>query len=80
MVDLTKKPLASYPMEEIIASDDNDGHNNHKFATNYLYADGTVGTIDIDADVRERGINIDVDWVEIGPDSPLEIFQKLQVD
>ena len=67
--------------KEVIAADDNDGRNNHKFATNYLYADGTVASMDIDADVRKQGIDLDgLDYVPVGPDSPVELFQKLLID
>lgn len=67
--------------EEIVAADDNDGRGNHKFATNYLYADGTVATLDIVADVRDRGLDTgDLDYLEVGPDSPVEKLQKLQLD
>ena len=67
--------------KEVIAADDNDGRNNHKFGTNYLYADGSVTTLDIDADVREVGIDLDgLDYVPVGPDSPIELFQKLLID
>lgn len=67
--------------EEVVAADDNDGRGNHRFATNFLYADGTVGTYDIDADVIERGLDTGgLDYLVVGPDSPVEMFQKLQLD
>jgi len=67
--------------KEVIAADDNEFGKNHKYATNYLYADGSVSTLDIDADVRELGIDLGgLDYVPVGPDSPIEHFQKLLID
>jgi len=67
--------------EEVIAADDNDGRNNHRYSTNILYADGSVITLDIDDDVRDAGIDLEgLDYVPVGPDSPVERLQKLLVD
>ncbi|MFH0944061.1 MAG: type II secretion system protein [Planctomycetota bacterium] len=67
--------------KEVIAADDNDGRNNHKFTTNFLYADGSVASYDINADVIDAGIELDgLDYIPVGPDSPMELLQKLQLD
>lgn len=82
------RDAANYPIDknrenkEVIAADDNDGRSNHRYATNYVYADGSVQAFDIDVDVRERGIELPdgVEWIPVGPDSPFEELQKLLVD
>ncbi|MBL8767321.1 MAG: type II secretion system protein [Planctomycetes bacterium] len=67
--------------EEVIAADDNEGRSNHKFAINYLYADWSVQEFDQVVDAREQGITIpEGGYLEIGPDSPLEMFKKLSVE
>ncbi|MBI4878255.1 MAG: type II secretion system protein [Planctomycetes bacterium] len=67
--------------DEVIAADDNDGRGNHRFSTNYLYADGTVRTFDAKIEVRERDIDLgDLDYLVVGPDSPFEPLKKLLID
>ncbi len=71
--------------EVIVADDNHDGVSpraNHRYATNYVYADGSVQSFDIDIDVRDRGIELPegVESIEVGPDSPFEALQKLLID
>ena len=67
--------------EEVIASDDNEGRSNHKFAINYLYADWSVQEFDQVVDAREQGVTIpEGGYLEIGPDCPVELFKKLSVE
>jgi prepilin-type N-terminal cleavage/methylation domain-containing protein/prepilin-type processing-associated H-X9-DG protein len=69
--------------ELIIASDDNEFGPNHKHGVNYLYADGSVRTFDMEVD----GAEILKDFPEyekqgmpIGPDCPFEPLRVLKVD
>ncbi len=80
--DVKAFPIASTKEgSEIIASDDNEGRPNHKHATNYLYADASVDEFDMDTGARELGLDFkEQGFVPIGPDSPVEKFQKLRVD
>lgn len=77
---------AEYPVnknkenEAVIAADDNEGRNNHKHDTNYIYADGAILSFDLEKDGRDAGIDITQGWVDVGPDSPVELFRKLKVD
>lgn len=83
------RDAASYPVnknrenEEVIAADDNEQMGgNHRFATNYLYADGAVERFDISLDTKRYDIELPEgqDWIDVGPDSPFEKFQKLRID
>lgn len=66
--------------EEVIASDDNDTRANHRTTTNYVYADSSPASFDI-IDAEERGYDLEgLDYIQIGPESPFEEFQKLLVD
>ena len=68
--------------DEVIAADDNDGRGNHRSATNFVYADGTPATLDLQIDSRNREIDLgeDAQWIPVGPDSPFEELQKLYVE
>lgn len=61
--------------EEVIAADDNETGPNHKFSTNYLYADGATREFDI-KDFKEE-LPEGQDWIPVGPDSPIEALTKL---
>jgi len=64
--------------EEVLAADDNDGRANHPNITNVVYADSSVGQVDL-ADF-EFELQEDADWVPVGPESPDEELQKLLID
>ncbi len=65
---------------EVIAADDNEGRANHKHATNFVYADASTDSFDI-KDASDFGLDFkDIGYTPVGPDSPLEKFQKLRVD
>src|SRR5262245_8868237 len=68
----------------VIAADDNEGRANHKFMTNYVFADGSVESFDIKGE-SSAAILAEMPEVEklglpVGPDSPLEALQVLRVD
>ncbi len=68
----------------VIASDDNEGRANHKYMTNYVYADGSIESFDIKSEagaaiLAERP-EIAKEGLPIGPDCPFETLQVLRVD
>ncbi len=67
----------------VIAADDNEFGPNHRTATNYAYADGSVFAFDaqIDGgDLLEEYPEYAEDGIPVGPDSPVELFQPLSID
>jgi prepilin-type N-terminal cleavage/methylation domain-containing protein len=64
--------------DDILAADDNEGRKNHKFHTNYVTRNYSVDSVDIDSYLDELGE--DCEWLIVGPDSPHEPFQCLQID
>jgi len=68
--------------EEVIASDDNwyqgEGRPNHGGITNFVYADGHIGSVQTSkykGELPEKQ-----EWIPVGPDSPDENLKKLAVD
>jgi len=77
--DVENYPINKNKEDEIvIAADDNDFRQNHKFSTNYLYADGATREFDIKDFAEELAEG--EDWIPVGPDSPVEELQKLRID
>ncbi|MHC5211656.1 MAG: type II secretion system protein [Planctomycetota bacterium] len=69
--------------EIVIASDDNEFGPNHKTITNYLFADGSVLSFDIEidgAEMLEEYPEFETLGLPIGPDCPFEPLQVLRVD
>ena len=69
--------------EIIIASDDDQFGPNHKNTVNYLYADGSVRSFDIQIDGAEmlkEFPEIKTTGLPIGPDCPFEPLRVLKVD
>lgn len=69
--------------EEVIASDDNEGRDNHRTQTCYVYADGVPKAFDrkIDKRVIEGTITFDEgEFVTVGTTSKVEELKKLQID
>jgi prepilin-type N-terminal cleavage/methylation domain-containing protein/prepilin-type processing-associated H-X9-DG protein len=68
----------------VIGADDNEGRPNHKFMTNYVFADGSVESFDIkgenSAAVLAEMPEVEKMGLPVGPDSPLEALQVLRVD
>jgi len=67
----------------IIASDDNEFGPNHKHAVNYLYADGSVRTFDMEvngAEILKDFPEYEKQGMPIGPDCPFEPLRVLKVD
>lgn len=66
--------------EEVIAADDNDMRGNHRTTTNYVYADGSPAGFDV-KDAQDRGYDLGgLEYIPVGPESPFEQLQKLQID
>jgi len=82
--DTDNHPIRNSRLEEmIIASDDNEFGANHKTATNYAYADGSVYAWDLFQDGEDLlgdFPEMEFDGPPIGPDSPVEKFQVLRID
>ena len=67
----------------VIASDDNEFGPNHKTITNYLFADGSVRSFDLEIDgaaIVEQYPEFQTQGLPIGPDCPFEPLQVLRVD
>jgi prepilin-type N-terminal cleavage/methylation domain-containing protein/prepilin-type processing-associated H-X9-DG protein len=67
----------------VIASDDNEFGPNHKTITNYLYADGSVYSYDLEidgAEFVEQYPEYRTSGLPIGPDCPFEALQVLRID
>lgn len=86
-VSYAGRDVANYPInknrenEEVIAADDNYGplgpRGNHRYATNYVYADAAVREYDWkDFPELPEG----EEWIPVGPDSPAELLQTLITD
>ena len=63
----------------VIAADANDGRGNHKYITNVAYADGTVVQFDA-RDYEDHLGLLGIDYIPVGPDSPIEELRVLSVE
>ncbi len=63
--------------DAVIAADDNEGRANHKFHTNYVTVGPAVDSVDIRDFVDDYP---ELEYLPVGPDSPVEDFQKLVLD
>jgi general secretion pathway protein G len=79
--DLKNHPLRKFPGsgKEPLIADDNDGGMNHKTETCVLYADGTVGTLDL-VTLEEQGVLGKDELLLVGADSQVEELTKLSLD
>jgi prepilin-type N-terminal cleavage/methylation domain-containing protein len=80
--DTKNHPLRKFPGsgKEPLVADDNDPEMNHDTTTCVLFADGNVGTFEL-FEEREKGtIAEDEEVLIVGPDSPIEVLQKLSID
>jgi prepilin-type N-terminal cleavage/methylation domain-containing protein len=69
----------------VIAADDNEGRANHKYVTNYVYADGSTESFDINNSTEGAALlaenpGMDKTGLPVGPDSPLELLRVLRID
>jgi len=72
-------PLKKLTGYEPLVADDNDNGMNHRTATVVLYGDGSAQTFEL-ADLIESGELAEGEDLIVGPESPLEILQKLSLD
>jgi len=75
-------PLRKFPGsgKEALVADDNDPEMNHITTTVVLYLDGHVGTFELELE-REKGtVGPEEDVLLVGPESPIEVLQKLSLD
>lgn len=79
--DLKNNPLRKFPGsgKEPLVADDNDGGMNHDTETCVLYADGTVGTLDL-VTLEEQGVLGKDELLVVGADSQVEELTKLSLD
>jgi prepilin-type N-terminal cleavage/methylation domain-containing protein len=63
--------------DDVLAADDNEERKNHRYATNFVTRNYNVDKVDIDQFLDEYP---DLEWLPVGPDSPFEPFQCLQID
>lgn len=83
--DMKQFPLKKFPGagKNVIVADDNEGgeEGNHRTATVCLYDDGSVGVFEL-FDLYDKGtLNKEADpFLKVGPDSPVEVLQKLSLD
>lgn len=82
--DSARHPLKKFPgdAKEAIVADDNDGGANHGTTTNVLWGDNSVIAIEL-LDLKNDGTIPDLEGIEfltVGPDSPVEALRKLTLD
>ena len=85
--DLRNAPLRKFPgsgKEPLVADDNNsDGdfpEMNHDTTTVVLFADGSTQTYEL-VELREEGLlDVEEEVLLVGPDSPVETLQKLELD
>ena len=63
--------------EDVLAADDNEDRKNHRYETNFVTKNYTVESVDILEFVDEFP---EMEWLIVGPDSPFERYQCLQID
>jgi len=80
--DMNEHPLRIFPGsgKDPLVADDNDPEMNHRTTTVVLFADANVGTIEIYDLQRDGTLTEDEKILIVGPESPLEMLQKLSLD
>jgi prepilin-type N-terminal cleavage/methylation domain-containing protein len=67
--------------DEVIVGDDNEGGDNHRTQTVFVYADAVPKFFDRKIDAEKRGIVFDDELpVVVGSESEVEELKKLQID
>ncbi len=79
--DMKRYPLKKHPSteSEALVADDNDGGPNHGTTTNVLVGNGTVMQLEL-IDLQADGTipaGDDIEYIVVGPDSPVEMLRKL---
>jgi prepilin-type N-terminal cleavage/methylation domain-containing protein len=67
----------------IIAADDNEGRPNHTSVTNYVYADGSTDSFDLQIDGSDLLVEnpaLEQEGLPVGPDCPYEPLRVLRAD
>lgn len=77
--DTRNHPIKRLSGSEPLVADDNDGSTNHATATNVLYGDGTVRSLELEV-LREEGVLGPDETLVVGPDSQVEDLTKLSLD
>ena len=80
--DCKNHPLRKFPGsgKEAIICCDNDGGMCHRTTTNVLYASGSVGSFEIADLIADGTLAEDEEILDVGPESPLDVLQKLSLD
>lgn len=80
--DTQNYPLRKFPGsgKEPLVADDNDPEMNHDTTTNVLYADGNIGTFELALEREKGNIGEEEEVLVVGPESPIEVLQKLSLD
>jgi prepilin-type N-terminal cleavage/methylation domain-containing protein len=80
--DMKEYPLRQFPGngDEALVADDNDPEMNHRTTTVVLYADGRVGTFELETEREKGNVGPDENNLIVGPESPIEALQKLSLD
>ena len=66
--------------KEVLVADDNDPENNHATTTLALMGDGSVREYEIVELQKKNLVDEEMDWLEVGPGSPLDELKKLSLD
>jgi len=77
--DCKQFPLKMMSGTEPLVADDNDGGPNHKTATVVLYGDGSPQSFEL-GELIKAGTLQDGEFLQVGPESPLEDLKKLSLD
>jgi prepilin-type N-terminal cleavage/methylation domain-containing protein len=73
-------PLRRLSGTDALVADDNDPEMNHRHTTVVLYGDGGTQTFEL-SDLKDSGVlDEDLDYLEVGPGSPVEDLTKLSLD
>jgi len=78
--DLAAFPLPGFPTSgrEILMACDNAGGMNHDGVMNALYADGSVKTFSLSAEIEGGALPAGAASIPVGPDSPIPDLRKLR--
>ncbi len=78
--DTVSFPLRKLSGKEPLIACDNDGGMNHRTTTNVLYGGGRVDSMELFTLIEEGILVEDEEYLYVGPESPVEVLQKLSLD